>query len=502
MATKRRGKLLAGFGALVGIWTTAPGCQSILPPAADSLPALVQTTSRPAQVRGGAPEPPPAQGIALVAAFEPVIEPRTELRWSVESDRLQPSHFMAGKNLVGPDGSVEIGPYGSVSVAGLTCEQARRAIEQHLSPHLGRARITVEMEAADQADVQWHAARPAPANRPEPSEASAWRPVRRRLDHATPVVATAHWQDSPPAQIPAPTLAGMSQPPGAFRASVGTEEPPVVGEQLALPRSGAATDPPSVPVSEPHEGAELVGPPSPHGPGGPDGLAPAELSKVPLPTYRIGPPDILLVEAIKVAPGLQFIRGPHLVRPDGTISLGTYGSAFVAGLTVDQARQVILQTIQRTGKKFKEENLNVDVLAYNSQFYYIITDGGGYGQQVTRFPITGNETVLDALSLINGLAPVADKKRIWVARRVPGEGGPDKVLPVDWIGTTQHGWAGTNYQLMPGDRIFVQSEPLRRLDSTLAKILSPVERVFGTLLLGSQTVQSLRGSGTTSGTTR
>jgi protein involved in polysaccharide export with SLBB domain len=192
------------------------------------------------------------------------------------------------------------------------------------------------------------------------------------------------------------------------------------------------------------------------------------------------------------------------VRPDGTVGLGVYGSAYVAGLTMDQARQVVAQVIGRTFTGIKADDINLDVVAYNSKVYYVIADGGGYGQQVVRLPITGNETVLDAISYINGLPPVADKKRVWIARRTPGEHGPEKVLPVDWVGLTQHGWAGTNYQIMPGDRVFVHSEPIRRFDALLAKWFSPVERTFGVLLLGSQTVQSLRGpssSGTT-GTTR
>src|SRR5262249_6899553 len=39
--------------------------------------------------------------------------------------------------------------------------------------------------------------------------------------------------------------------------------------------------------------------------------------------------------------GLQQVRGEHLIRPDGTISLGTYGAVYVAGLTLGQAKCVI-----------------------------------------------------------------------------------------------------------------------------------------------------------------
>src|SRR5207244_1434161 len=39
--------------------------------------------------------------------------------------------------------------------------------------------------------------------------------------------------------------------------------------------------------------------------------------------------------------GLQQVRGEHLVRPDGTVGLGTYGEVHVAGLTLPEAKAAI-----------------------------------------------------------------------------------------------------------------------------------------------------------------
>jgi len=57
-----------------------------------------------------------------------------------------------------------------------------------------------------------------------------------------------------------------------------------------------------------------------------------------------------------------------------------------------------------------EPEVNVDVMAYNSQVFYVILDGGGTGEQVQRFPVTGNETVLDAIAAVQGLSEVAIAK--------------------------------------------------------------------------------------------
>jgi polysaccharide export outer membrane protein len=142
----------------------------------------------------------------------------------------------------------------------------------------------------------------------------------------------------------------------------------------------------------------------------------------------------------------------------------------------------------------------VDVVAYNSKRYYVIFDGGGYGETVYPFPITGSETVLDALSNVYGLNDVASKRNIWVARRTPHPGQPWQILPVDWIGITQHGITLTNYQILPGDRIYVKAQRLVLIDRTLARVIAPIERVFGITLLGTNVFNQISGRGLTGGT--
>ncbi len=196
--------------------------------------------------------------------------------------------------------------------------------------------------------------------------------------------------------------------------------------------------------------------------------------------------------------GLQQVAGQHLVRPDGTISLGTYGSVYVAGLTLGQVKCVLEKYLM---EYLVNPQVSVDVLAYNSQKIYVIIDGGGYGQQIIPLPVTGNETVLDAISLIGGLAPVSSKRRIWVARPQPCQSNCNVILPVDWLAITMNGQTCTNYQLFPGDRVYVSANPLIALDNRLTQVLNPIERVFGAILLGSTTVRSLQGNnnGTTGG---
>jgi polysaccharide export outer membrane protein len=184
----------------------------------------------------------------------------------------------------------------------------------------------------------------------------------------------------------------------------------------------------------------------------------------------------------------QQIRGAHLVRADGTIGLGSYGSVPVVGLTVAAAKRAIEDQLRPL---FDNPEVSVDVVGYNSKIYYVVFDLGGAGQQVFRLPITGSETVLDGIGQLNGLPQTADTRRVCLSRPGPPD-CPPQVLPVDWRAIVEMGDTRTNYQLLPGDRIVVKAYPLVEVDIRLARIVSPIERILGVTLLGSSTVNTIR----------
>lgn len=241
---------------------------------------------------------------------------------------------------------------------------------------------------------------------------------------------------------------------------------------------------------------------------------PTELNMVSLPPYAIGSPDVLLISVYtlprdKNGPatviGPQPIDREHLVRPDGTVNLGIWGDVSVAGLTTEQAKEAVrrqvynvMRTHPQADSKFTQVDdpskllVAVDVVTYNSKRYYVITDGAGFGEPIYSFPIQGYETVLDALANVNGLPAVASKMHVWVARRTPNCNQPEQILPVDYIGITQHGITATNYQILPGDRVYVRADEAFRVDGFLQKVLTPIERLLGVTLLGSSAYNSIK----------
>ena len=223
--------------------------------------------------------------------------------------------------------------------------------------------------------------------------------------------------------------------------------------------------------------------------------------------YRIGPPDIIRVdfivnESITVNP-LEFQGGIELlVRPDGTIGLGRYGSVLLEGLTVDEAAMAIeakiyeyVQRVAKPGEEPKVPQVVVDILGFNSTQYYVIADNAGLGASVLEFPLTGSDTTLSALAQAEAavagrlaLPQSSNKNQIWIVRTDCH--GQQQILPVDWFGLTQCGDMTTNYKLASGDVLYINSDKLIRMDNHIAKVFSPINRVFTFVINGAAAVTS------------
>jgi polysaccharide biosynthesis/export protein len=184
---------------------------------------------------------------------------------------------------------------------------------------------------------------------------------------------------------------------------------------------------------------------------------PRELHKCPYPPYMIEPPDEL---EIAIRPPLpDNPPSTVVVQPDGFVDLGFSGDVFVTGLTLSEAEERIAQHLTEQRKANNADRNDGDInqryevsvrLANNqSKFYYVL---GAVGNQ-SRFKVTGNETVLDAV-LQAGLRSNSLPDKIYVSRPHPA-GGPDIILKVDWFGIRDRGDTLTNYQLQPGDRVIV-----------------------------------------------
>ncbi len=215
------------------------------------------------------------------------------------------------------------------------------------------------------------------------------------------------------------------------------ESLPVLAEITPTPPTSIPHDPP------PHEGAMID----------------VEL--------KIGPPDLLRVEVLEALPGRP-LSGDFLVRPDGTIDLGFYGSFHVRGLSPTQAKTKLIlhmrewiddEILGLVGfdplQKFvvvpaeTSDRVFVDISAYNSGGYFVL----GLVNAPGRLPVTGNETVLHAIQYAGGLESEAGPTKITLNRPARGD-SPARNYAIDYEAILE-GRSDANLQIFPGDRLIV-----------------------------------------------
>jgi protein involved in polysaccharide export with SLBB domain len=174
---------------------------------------------------------------------------------------------------------------------------------------------------------------------------------------------------------------------------------------------------------------------------------PRELDKHLLPTYIVEPGDVILVYPVELDSPVR-LPGDQPVLLDGTINLGKYGQLVVAGHTLADIEAQVRASVEAQTKD--AGYIAVRLISRISKVYYVLGEVNAPG----AYPINGREAVLDGILAAGGLTDRASREEIILSRPT----SPDScrvVLPVCYREITQVGDTSTNYQLAPGDRIYV-----------------------------------------------
>ena len=186
--------------------------------------------------------------------------------------------------------------------------------------------------------------------------------------------------------------------------------------------------------------------------------------------------------------GAQQISGPHLVRPDGSVDLGTYGEVPIAGKTLKDAKKAIEEHLSAS---LLDPEVIVDVQNYRTNVYYIVTKQPGVGLSVQSLPLDGSETVFDAIRRLGGISAANDPKDIHIVRP-RGDGGCPLVIPVDLRAIALNGDTRTNYQLLPGDRLIIPPDDLAEFGAFIDAFTAPLERILGVVTFFRSTLNQLQ----------
>lgn len=197
-----------------------------------------------------------------------------------------------------------------------------------------------------------------------------------------------------------------------------------------------------IPVAVAAQAAPPARPAQSTPPQAPPGLGTASTG-MPLPTdYVIGPDDVLSIVFWRDADMTQEVT----VRPDGNITLPLMGDIKAAGLKPTELRDLVATG---ASKFIEDPNVTVVVKQINSRNVFIT---GG----VTRpgpYPVSGQMTVLQLITVAGGLTEFADGKNIRILRL---ENGKTTYLKFNYNDVQDGKKLEQNIVLKPGDSVMVK----------------------------------------------
>jgi polysaccharide biosynthesis/export protein len=158
------------------------------------------------------------------------------------------------------------------------------------------------------------------------------------------------------------------------------------------------------------------------------------------PQYRLGPEDVLRISVWES----KELTVDATVRPDGQVSFPLIQDVQAEGLTAEELAGIIQR---RLTAYVKDPRVSVIVLQVNYPKIYVVGNVARPG----TYPLRGDMSILQALSLAGGFNEFAGRRSI---RLVRGTGSKQEVRKVNYYNMIRGG-GESNYLLMPGDTIVV-----------------------------------------------
>ena len=156
------------------------------------------------------------------------------------------------------------------------------------------------------------------------------------------------------------------------------------------------------------------------------------------PNYRIGPGDTIIVQLF----GKRNVEYKLVVTRDGNILVPEYGPVTLAGMTFDEAEQVLT-------KGFESQVIGVKAVVTMGQLRTIQIRLAGDVVQPGVYTIGGLSTMIDALLVTGGVRPTGSLRNIELVR------GGKTVATLDFYDLLLRGRMDQDFFLQHNDTIFV-----------------------------------------------
>jgi polysaccharide export outer membrane protein len=178
---------------------------------------------------------------------------------------------------------------------------------------------------------------------------------------------------------------------------------------------------------------------------------PPRLTTVTEERYRLQPGDVLEV-SYRYSP--EFNQ-TVTVQPDGYVSLEVSGDLKVAGMTVEEARRMILK---KASERLQDPVATVMLKEFQRPYFVV----AGEVAQPGRIEMRERVTALQAIMLAGGMKESAKSSQVVVFRKINSDVAEVKLLNLKSIRRTSD--LENDLTLQPGDMVFVPRDKMTKIE--------------------------------------
>lgn len=146
-----------------------------------------------------------------------------------------------------------------------------------------------------------------------------------------------------------------------------------------------------------------------------------------------------------------------VILPDGDVSLTLLGEVHIAGLSVDQARSLIMAAAAR---RLRDPEISLSVKEGDRDRFSVLGEVTTPG----RFELHGSTTAVEALALAGGFKTTSSQSNVYLIHRLSSGSDYGEATLIDFRKLRRIG-ATTEMPLMqPGDVLFVTTNRFSKLE--------------------------------------
>lgn len=170
------------------------------------------------------------------------------------------------------------------------------------------------------------------------------------------------------------------------------------------------------------------------------------------PRYELVPGDTLNLH-FEFSP--EFDQNAVPVQPDGFVSLKGVGDLQLAGKTLPEVRQTLLQTYS---KILRQPEISVTLQDFSKPYFV----AAGFFAKPGKYDLRGPTTLTEAVSIAGGFRDGAKHSQVWVFHRL--RDGTVQSKKIDVKHMLAKGNLTEDVALQPGDTIYVPQGVLSKLE--------------------------------------